>query len=156
MVRNNLDISDFVELYNPFLLRDRRGKLMVFKDYQALYKETLERLWQSGPYYIDMVLFVKDQIEGMTLKDAERFVASWRRRGGKRESEWYLFDWRNGEVKSELYNQVVEIMTGLHSLSETNLNFDMLRSAFDEFMSGICKMGKFEGRVNYVQQFSKK
>lgn len=150
MVRNNLDISDFVEQYNPFLLRDRRGKLMVFKDYQALYKETLERLWEAGPYYVDMVLFVKDQIQGMTLKDAERFVTSWRRRVGKRESEWYLFDWRNGDVKGQLYNQIVEIMIGLHSLSETSLNSDMLRLAFSEFLAGISKRDKYEGRVNYA------
>lgn len=142
-------LEDFVLKHNPFVFRDENGDLMFFKTYEDLYYETLERLFKAGPYFIDMVLFVKDNV-GMSFTDSKRFVNSWRSFGLR--DDCYLFDWRGTDGVGFAKRDCREVLIGLHGLSETKFNESMYLSAFDRFVSGLTKRGEEEGRADYSQE----
>lgn len=140
-------IEDFVMKINPFVLRNEKDELINFSSDEALYKETLERLYKAGPYYVDMVLFCKDTI-GLSFSDSKRFVDSWVR-FRRRKDQFYLFDWRSLEGRKQALLDCTEIMIGLHSLSETKFNHSAFSSAFSEFVNGLTERKENEGRHDY-------
>lgn len=141
-------IEEFVGRYNPFVFRDKDGSLMYFKDYESLYLEALERIFAAGPYFVDAVLFCKDNM-GMEFNDAKQFVRGWN--SFTKKKDYYLFDWRSTEGQKQAKLDCKEFLMGLHSLSETRLNTSMYLSAFQKFCDGISKrLDKEEGRKNYA------
>ena len=143
----NLSLEEYIEQYNPFGFKDKNGKPMIFKSYEEAYYEALQRLWEAGPYYVDMVLFIHDQYD-MSSVDSQRFVSTWRHRRN-RDREYYLFDWRGDDPRPVKMN-CEEIMIGLHQISETKFTPSMFQCAFNRFIDGLAKRDKKEGRKNYA------
>ena len=128
MVNLNIDIAQFIELYNPLAFKDTSGSIMYFKTYADCYKELLERIYKSGPYLIDCVVFCMDNY-GMKIQDAKRFVNSWQRYVGLGE-DFVLIDWKNGGKARDV--QLEQVARALHLLSETKFQKDMFLFALSE------------------------
>lgn len=124
------DFAELMERYNPLAFKDEEGKIMLFKSYQEAYTELLNRLYKAGPKLIDVVVFAVDTW-GMTLSDAQRFVASWRT-NGFRKNELYLIDWETGGVERD--QDLEQIARGCHLITETTFNKDMFKYSLMKFL----------------------
>lgn len=131
------DIADFIENYNPFGFKDKRGGLMCFDTYEKAYLELFERIYKAGPKMVDAVLFVCDNL-GMSIQDAQRFVCLWKPVSGQSDDE-YFFSWTN---EDGCLNQNLErFAKGIHLISETKFNKDMFLMAVEKFKIKLAKNG---------------
>lgn len=129
MKKLEIDIATFIEQYNPLALKDAKGTVMYFKTYADCYEELLDRLYKSGPYMIDCVVFCMDTY-GMKIQDAKRFVNSWQRYVDISE-DFVLIDWLSGGKTRD--QQLEKVARALHLLTETKFQKDM-------FLYALLKM----------------
>lgn len=128
MYSANIDLGEFLELYNPLAFKDARGNIMYFKTYVEAYEELFDRLYKAGPYMIDAVVFCMDNY-GMKIQDAQRFVNSWQRYIDV-QKQYFLIDWKTGGKERDL--QLEKFARGLHLLLESKFNKDMFLCALDK------------------------
>lgn len=139
-----LDLGEFLESCNPLAFKKKDGSICYFRSYEDAYLEFLKRLYEAGPRYVDLVLFVMNEY-GMTKAEGERFVKTWWSLGVRQD--FVLTQW---QVECEgdehiLRNDTMQICQGLHTLAETKFQKDMYYSAFDKYLRKVCNtpyMGK--------------
>lgn len=123
-------IEELVDLYNPLVLRDERGKIMCFADYSECYFELLKRLYGTGGRYVDFVLFVRDTW-AMSVFDSFRFVATWHSLVDFTNAGFVIVDWINGgKARDKMLEGVVRCS---HMVAGTKFNQDMFLSALNKF-----------------------
>lgn len=127
------DITELIEQYNPFAFKDGKGRIMAFPSYNQAYYELFSRLYKAGPKMVDAVLFAIDTW-GMSLQDAQRFIASWKMVVGQESSDFF-FDWQHGGAERD--KTLERFAKGMHLISETKFNSDMFRDALTRFKISI-------------------
>ena len=130
---NPQDLCQLVEDYNPFVLKDEKGRILLFNTYEKAYYELLKRVYKAGPILFDAVLFCKKQLN-MPFSDARKFVSSWTRYI-KSDEGIFLIDWKDGGRERDIMLET--IVRGMHMVSETRFNSDMFKSALTNFKSII-------------------
>ena len=129
------DLVDLIENYNPFAFKDEKQQVMLFRTYEEAYYELFKRIYAAGPIMVDAVVFCVDQW-GMTLADAQRFVALWRHSTFKKD-ELYTFDWETGGTERD--KDLEAFARGCHLISETKFNRDMFNYALERFLVTLKK-----------------
>jgi len=126
---NPHDLEDIIERCNPFVFKDKDGKLLLFKDYTAAYKYTLKQLAKRFPKgYIDMTIFLCEQMS-ISLKETVQEVTRWRKMGIK-DDIFYLKIW---ERTTERNIMLSDIFKALHMISGTKFDEISFRTAMKEF-----------------------
>lgn len=123
------DLAELIEKYNPFGYKDERSRICIFATYEEVYYETCKRLFKLGGPYVDLVQFCVENF-AMPVRDAERFIAEWKHLSLPK-GEFVYLDWSGEDGK--LTQTLEAICKGLHGLSGTRLNKDMLLGAIYRF-----------------------
>ena len=123
------DLKYIIEKYNPFVFKDKEGKILLFKDYTAAYKYTLKQLAKRFPKgYIDMTIFLCEQMS-ISLKETVQEVTQWKEHGIK-DDIFYLKIW---ERTTERNSMLTDIFKALHMISGTKFDEISFRTAMKEF-----------------------
>lgn len=126
---NPQDLEYIIERYNPFVFKDKEGRLLLFKDYTAAYKYTLKQLAKRFPKgYIDMTIFLCERMS-ISLKETVQEVTRWRKMGIK-DDIFYLKIW---ERTTDRNTMLTEIFKALHMISGTKFDEFSFRTAMKEF-----------------------
>ena len=124
---NPRDLAELIEVYNPFGFKTPNRVIMIFPTYEECYMEMLNRMYQSFPRYVDLVLFCVDNLD-MPHLDAERFIRGWRSLSVGAE---FLIDWKEGGKERD--HILENVARGLHTISGTTFNKDMFYMALEKF-----------------------
>ena len=123
------DLKYIIEKYNPFVFKDKEGKILLFKDYTAAYKYTLKQLAKRFPKgYIDMTIFLCEHMS-ISLKETVQEVTRWRKMGIK-DDIFYLKIWNR---TTERNSMLTDIFKALHMISGTEFDEFSFRTAMKEF-----------------------
>lgn len=131
-----MDLGEFLKQRNPLALKDKKGQIMVFDTYKEAYEEFFWRIYQSGPYYVDLVL-LSMEIYGMTKPYAEKWVRTFWALGIRQDV--VLLDW--GKDKEDklrcLRMNLEQICICFHTLVGSKFQRDMFLAAFNDFMFNL-------------------
>lgn len=125
-----LGLEELIERYNPFAFKDEKNRIEMYETYEKAYYELFRRIYAAGPKMVDAVVFCVDTW-GMTLADAQRFVALWRPMMRKKD-ELFQFDWKDGGTERDRDLEV--FARGCHLISETRFNKDMFSYALERWL----------------------
>lgn len=129
--------QSYIDEYNPFAVKDEKGRFMHFVSYVDAYKDMLYRLFKMFPgKYIDMVLFLIDEYK-FTEAEAVDEIKIWERRGFENPQ---LIDW----FEPLYIHELRDIMVRLHGFTETSFKDDQFKLAYSGFSNEIKMFNKKE------------
>lgn len=130
MKMNENAMQDWLDRYNPFLLKGDDGVIMSFNNKSDMYQDIITRMYKAYPGgYIDMVLFLKDTYE-MGDREAEDEVKRWERRGFKNPQ---MVQWRPMEKCDKL--ALSEMVWWLSDYVETKFDAPQFELAVENFIT---------------------
>lgn len=138
-----VDLCDFIERYNPLLLRDDKDKFEIFPSYVDCYYDSLRRIYVEYAYnYFDPVLYLVEHY-GYTLNEAKTEYAVFRKLY-RLPAEPIAIEQYNSEYYKRLMNG---FHRGISSLSECPFKEDLFNIAFEKFVTKFnLKNEKYERR----------
>lgn len=129
-------MGDYLSEYNPFALKNPKGKVLYFPTYHDAYLYALKRIFKrSLGGYFDFALFITEE-NGFDLDTSLEIKASASKNNIFLRYSFIMIDWSDVGRAKEILAGIIE---GLHYITESEYRYEEFEFIWEKFTEWVKK-----------------
>lgn len=127
-------LQELVDGHAPFLLRDDKGKIIIYDDYKMVYYDILQKIYnESKRGFLSLSLFIHSNYD-LPFTDAVNYVEDNCKLD--LDKEFYLINWSQSHT-GELYHTLRDLIVFLQDITGAPFKDDQFKLAYTEFTENL-------------------